>query len=60
MPRFMGKLETDLRAEERRHRDGFPSQRRDVADLLLKAADKIASLQEQIAAERQARYTNCL
>lgn len=33
-----------LHAEERRHRDGVPSPRRDVADLMLAAADEIERL----------------
>lgn len=37
-------IERRLRAEERRHREGVPGQRRDVADLLLAAAEEIEQL----------------
>jgi hypothetical protein len=44
----MSELERELLIEERKHRDGFPSPRRDVADLLLKAADELKRIREQV------------
>lgn len=61
----MSRVEKQLRDEERRHRDGFPSGRRDVADLLLSAADEIgrlkAALDERVKQdEREAEATQRL
>lgn len=39
-----------LQAEERQHRSGFPGMRRDVADLLLEAADEIERLRSEVKA----------
>lgn len=41
-------IELALRREERNHRDGLPAQRRDVADLLLAAADEIEVLRKTL------------
>lgn len=51
----MTNLEHKLRVEERKHRDGFPSPRRDVADLLLAAADEINSLRDQLRMSNKLR-----
>jgi len=43
----MSVIESALRAEEQKHRDATPSPRRDVADLLHKAANEVARLNRE-------------